>query len=119
MRSVPEWVGKSDNAAVPSRVRVRIFERHGGLCHISGRKIQTGDKWELDHIIPLCGGGPHAERNLAPVLKAPHKEKTKLDVATKSKTARMKAKHLGIKKRGRTIAYRLFDKTPVPSKWRD
>lgn len=95
MRSVPLWVGKTDDAKVPLRVRLRIFERDGGRCWLSGRKIMPGDVWELEHKIALCNGGRHAEDNLAPALKAAHKDKTAEDVGIKSKTARVRAKFLG------------------------
>jgi 5-methylcytosine-specific restriction enzyme A len=95
-RSVPEWRGKTDDAKVPPRVRLRCFERAGGVCHISGRKIAAGEKWELDHIKPLILGGKHAEFNLAPALVAPHREKSAGEVTLKSKIERMRQKHLGI-----------------------
>ena len=95
-RAVPEWIGSSPDAAVPARVRLRVFERHGGKCHLTGRKIMAGDPWDLDHIKALCNGGEHRESNLAPALRDKHREKTAEDVAEKSKTYRMRAKHLGI-----------------------
>lgn len=100
-RSVEEWIGSSPDTSVPDRVRLRVFEKHGGRCYLSGRRIVPGDKWELEHKIALCNGGEHRENNLAPALSGPHKEKTKLDVAEKSKVARIRGKHLGIKKRSR------------------
>lgn len=96
-RSVSEWTGKSDDARVPPRVRLRIFERHGGICHLSGVKITPGMAWDLDHIVALVNGGKHVESNLAPALKAPHKAKTARDVAEKSAIARVRKKALGIK----------------------
>lgn len=84
-RALPEWIGASDDAKVPPRVRVRIFERCGGVCHLSGRKIMAGEAWELDHVIALINGGEHRESNLAPALKAAHRAKTAEDVALKSK----------------------------------
>lgn len=41
-RELDEWIGKSDDTAIPLRVQLRIFERCGGVCHISGRKIRAG-----------------------------------------------------------------------------
>lgn len=96
-RSVDLWVGKTDDAKVPPRVRLRVFEAHGGKCWISGRKIMPGEAWDLDHKLALCNGGSHSEDNLAPALKGPHREKTARDVALKSKTARIRMKHLGLK----------------------
>jgi len=103
MRSVPEWIGKSDDSPVPLRVRLRIFDRCGGICHLSGRKIRPGDAWDCDHIVALSNGGAHREYNLAPALKEPHKVKTKQDVALKAKINRKRAYHLGLKKKSRPI----------------
>lgn len=96
-RSLALWVGKTDDAKVPPRVRLRIFEAHGGRCWISGRKIRPGDAWDLDHKLALINGGRHSEDNLAPALRDRHRDKTSDDVAVKSKTARLRAAHLGIK----------------------
>lgn len=104
-RSVEEWVGKTPDSKVPPRVRARIFLREGGRCHLSGRVIRAGEAWELDHKVALCCGGAHAESNLFPALRDAHREKTKADVAEKSKVARIRAKHLGI-----------YPKSPTPLK---
>ena len=111
-RSVPEWIGKTDDAMPSKAVRLRIFDAHGGRCHVTGRKIGAGDKWALDHITALCNGGENRESNLAPILEEAHKAKTAEDVAIKAKTNRIRAKHLGLHK----------PKTPLPggrgSKWK-
>jgi 5-methylcytosine-specific restriction protein A len=95
-RSVPLWVGRTDDSAIPKAVRLRVFERYGGVCQLSGRKIRAGDVWQLDHRIALVNGGRHEEANLWPVLVAPHKVKSAKDVAIKAKVARVRAKHLGV-----------------------
>lgn len=94
-RTVPIWAGSTPDAKVPARVRLRIFEREGGKCWISGRKIMPGDLWDLDHRVALINGGAHSEDNLFPALRDKHREKTADDVAIKSKTYRMAAKHAG------------------------
>lgn len=96
-RAVPEWIGKTDDSKVPPRVRLRIFEREGGKCHLSGRRIMPGDLWDLDHGKALINGGEHRESNLFPALRDKHREKTREDVAEKAVTARVKAKHIGIR----------------------
>lgn len=101
MRTTEEWVGKNDDAKVPDRVRLRIFLRHDGICHISGRRIQPGDAWDLEHVLALCNGGLHAEHNLRPALRGPHRTKTAIDVAEKAKNDRIRKRHLGIKKPSR------------------
>ena len=93
-RSVPEWIGSTPDAKVPPRVRVRIFEREEGRCHLSGRKIRPGDLWDLDHKVALINGGEHRESNLFPALRDKHREKTREDVAIKSKSARIRANHV-------------------------
>jgi 5-methylcytosine-specific restriction endonuclease McrA len=117
MRSVEEWIGKNDDTPVPPRVRLRIFDRDNGRCHLSGRKIRVGEKWELEHIVALCNGGEHRETNLAPALVKPHKAKTAQDRKIKAKDDRVRKKNSGIKRRRRTIPGRKFDGTPIPSRW--
>lgn len=117
MRSVSEWRGKNDDSPIPERVRVRVFERLSGRCFLSGRIIRAADAWQCDHMLALCNGGEHREFNLVPVLVAPHKIKTAQDRKLKAKNDRVRRRHLGIKKRKRTIAGRKFDGTPIPSRW--
>ena len=100
-RAVPEWIGKTDDAAIPPHVRVRVFDRHGGRCHLTGRRIRAGEAWDCEHVVALANGGQHRETNLAPALKAPHREKTAADVAEKANVYRKRAKHLGIRKPSR------------------
>jgi 5-methylcytosine-specific restriction endonuclease McrA len=108
-RKTDEWIGKTDDSKIPDRVRLRIFLRHGGICHISGRRILIGDHWDIDHIIPLCNGGEHRELNLAPALRSKHKEKTAIDVAVKAKNDRVSKRHLGIKKPRTIRSWRKFN----------
>lgn len=115
-RAVEEWRGKSDDAPIPARVRLRVFERHHGVCHISGRKIAAGEAWDCDHVVALINGGENRESNLAPALREKHREKTAEDMAIKSKTYRQRAKHLGIwPKSKRPLKGRGFDSSRSPS----
>lgn len=100
-RTVSEWVGKNDDTRVPPHVKLRIFDREKGVCHLSGRKIKPGEPWDLDHKIALINGGEHRESNLFPALRDKHREKTAEDVAEKSAIYEKRAKHIGAKvKRG-------------------
>lgn len=105
-RSTPEWIGSSPDAAIPPRVRIRVFERHEGRCHLTGRKIMPGDAWDLDHIQALINGGEHREANLAPALRDAHRRKTAEDVKLKAKIARTRARHLGIRQPSRMAGSR-------------
>lgn len=95
-RSVPEWIGATPDTPIPPRVRLRVFERFGGICYLSGRKIMPGDKWEVEHVKGLAFYGENRESNLAPALVAPHKEKSSRERTAQAKCDRQRAKHLGI-----------------------
>jgi 5-methylcytosine-specific restriction endonuclease McrA len=97
-REVEEWIGASPDSAIPPRVRLRVFERHKGVCHISKRKIMPSDAWDCDHVVALTNGGENRESNLAPALRDKHREKTAADVAERAKIDRIRKRHLGIKK---------------------
>lgn len=97
-RTVKKWVGKTDDSVPPPKVRLRVFERYGGICQLTGQKITASDRWDLDHTVALINGGKNEEDNLRPVLHWAHVDKTAEDVAEKSKVNAMKMKHLGIKK---------------------
>lgn len=96
-RDVLEWIGKTPEAMPPPTVRARIFDRHGGICHISGAKIQPGDEWHLDHVKRLEDGGENRESNLAPALAAPHREKTAEETRRGRRADRQRRSHIGAK----------------------
>lgn len=98
-RSVPEWIGKTDDTPVPPHVKRRVYDAHGGVCYITGRKINPpGDQYDIDHKIALINKGQNRESNLAPVLREVHRAKTARDVAEKAKVERTRQKHLGLRR---------------------
>lgn len=97
-RPTPEWVGSSPSAAIPDRVKLRIFVRDGGRCQLCTRKVGPGLPAEYDHTTALINGGEHREANIRLVCAPCHKAKTRRDVAEKAKTAAVRSKHLGIRK---------------------
>ncbi|MBD9510045.1 HNH endonuclease [Ensifer sp. ENS10] len=109
MRSVPEWIAKHDDQKVPDRVRQRVFDREGGICHLTGEKIDpVRDEWDLDHKVALILGGEHRETNLFPAKKEPHRRKTAVEMKVKSKIARTRKKHLGIAKPKSSLSHPRF-----------
>ena len=94
-RQVAEWIGSSPDQKIPDRVKDRIFIRNEGRCYLSGRKIMPGDVWEVEHVKPLSMGGENRETNLAPALKAEHKQKTAEEAGDRAKADRIRRKHLG------------------------
>lgn len=98
MRKVPEWKGKTDDTKIPPRVLLRTFLRWNGNCYRCFRTIAPGDRWQCDHIIPICNGGSNAESNLAPICNWCHRAKTAEDVALKALTYRKRRAHYGLRK---------------------
>ena len=109
-RSVPEWIGRTDDSVPPPSVKLRIFRTAEGRCHISGVKINPGDAWEVEHVIPLSMGGKNRESNLAPALVHEHKKKTAQEAGDRSRMDRAAARHLGLKKPSGSWGYSKFKK---------
>jgi 5-methylcytosine-specific restriction enzyme A len=105
-RSVAEWIGKDDDAVPPRTVRARVFRAHEGRCYLTGRKIAAGEAWDLEHKRPVSMARPgenlNRESNLAPALKAPHREKTAQEATDRAKADRLHAKHHGYFPKSRT-----------------
>jgi 5-methylcytosine-specific restriction protein A len=98
-RTNDEWMAiENPNLMPPARVRLRIFEKFGGVCQLTGRKIMPGEGWDLDHITPLEDGGENRESNLHPVLRAAHREKTARENSQRAKERRKREKFLGIER---------------------
>jgi 5-methylcytosine-specific restriction endonuclease McrA len=91
-RSVPEWIGATPDTAIPTRVRLRLWERCGGTCALTGRKLGPGE-WDIDHKKPLADGGEHREANLQIVWRPKHREKTAVENSDRAKADRIFAKH--------------------------
>lgn len=97
-RSLPEWIGKTDDSAVPPHVRLRVFQRFGGICQECTVKI-VGKRWICDHRKALINGGENRESNLGPIHEACDRNiKTPRDVAEKSAVYRTQMSHYGLKK---------------------
>ena len=76
--------------------RARIFETHGGVCHICGQRIDgTRERWEVEHLVPYALTRDDSDDNLAPAHVSCHAAKTKEDVTRIAKARRVKAKHEG------------------------
>jgi len=110
-RPVVEWIGKHHGVNIPPRVRQRIYDRDGGVCHLCKLPIKPGETWQADHVIALINGGEHRETNLAPAHSHCHVSKSAKDVAEKSKVARVRQKHTGAKRPKQSIPSR-----PKPEK---
>lgn len=80
--------------------RAAVFLEHGGVCHICQGKIQVGQAFDIDHVIPLAMGGTNDASNLRPVHTKCHRgegSKTSDDVKAIARADRLAKKHFGIK----------------------
>lgn len=109
MRALPEWIGKSDDSAIPDRVKERILRAAEDCCVRCSRKVGGKIRPEFDHVTPLILGGENRETNLQLLCSECHGAKTKLDVKLKAKVARVRQKTFGIKKQRIITRWRLFD----------
>ena len=80
---------------VSKLMRIRIFDRAQGVCHLCGVKIAVGEAWEADHVKALWCGGEDDERNMAPAHVDCHATKSRGDAAPKAKADRQRANHIG------------------------
>ena len=117
-RSVKEWRGKTDDTPAPPRVRLRIYDRSGGVCHICKLPIKQGESWHADHVKALIEGGENRETNLAPAHAVCNLAKANGEKTRKAKVARTRKKHVGITRPKASIQSRGFDRkerVPKPS----
>ncbi|MCV9909960.1 HNH endonuclease [Brucella sp. HL-2] len=98
MRTVPEWIGKTDNSMPTDNVKDRIRDRQGDKCALTGHRFKPGDKVEYDHVVPLWLGGENRESNLQAVLDTDHKRKTQAEATVRAKITNIRKKHRGIRK---------------------
>lgn len=94
-RSLPEWRGKTPDTKAPPRVRQRVFDKAGGICHICSLPIKTGESWHLDHVIALIEGGENRESNLGPAHGHCNLAKANGEKTRKAKVQRTRGKHTG------------------------
>ena len=124
-RSTPEWRGKTDDTMPPPRVRLRIYDRAGGVCHICKLPIKPGENWHSDHVKALIEGGENREKNLAPAHAHCNLAKANGEKTRKAKVARTRKKHIRVVEAKQSIqsapfarsekAARRASKTPKPS----
>ena len=82
--------------AMSTSRKARIFEQHGGVCHLCGQKIDgTRERWDAEHIVPYALTRDDSDENLAPAHVDCHKAKTRQDVTAIAKAKRVAAKHNG------------------------
>jgi 5-methylcytosine-specific restriction endonuclease McrA len=98
--------------SISTKTKVMLFNKRGGRCYLCEGKINIGESWDLEHVIPLAMGGLDEESNWELAHSKCHLIKTKADFGNIAKAKRRESRHIGAKE----------SKTPLPfgkkSKWR-
>lgn len=106
-------VATTPRRTMPPARRLKIWERHKGVCILCKEKIDgVREPWTIEHIRALGLGGEDTDDNCGPAHEGCRRKKDKGDVAAIARAKRRKAKHLGIRQ----------SRNPMPgskaSKWK-
>lgn len=83
-------------ASLSPMKRLKLFEKHRGICHLCEQPIQPGQAWEVSHDRPLELGGADDDENRKPAHKTCHREHTRtVDQPAIAKAKKIAAKHVG------------------------
>ena len=89
----------SKRRSISTKERARLFTLHGGSCHICGGKIQVGEAWEVEHVLPWEISRDDSDGNRKPAHEKCHRTiKTPKDRKDIAKVHRQEARHLGFKR---------------------
>ena len=102
-----------------AKQRLALLHAHNSVCHLCGGQIQAGEKWEVEHVIPLeIYGDDSGDENCRPAHAKCHKAKTVQDAADIAKAKRREIKHAGASAPKQKIKSRPFhrkERKPKPT----
>jgi 5-methylcytosine-specific restriction endonuclease McrA len=99
------------------RIKLEAFTRSKGICEGCTARLSAG-QYAYDHIKRDTDGGLPTLENCAVLCTPCHTAKTAGEAPIGAKNNRVRNKHLGIKKRKRTIPGRRFNGDPIPARWK-
>lgn len=93
-RSVPEWIGKTDDSMPTQKVFLRLYSDQAGICACGCKKVMNLNRDQIvrDHRIPLKDGGANRESNLQLMFAECHRPKTSEENSARAVGDRWKAK---------------------------
>ena len=95
---------------ITAALRVRVWDRNGGLCHLCGLPIDhIREPWEIEHPKAIWLGGLDDEMNMKPAHIDCHSRKTRDEAPLRAKGTRVRARHLGIRKPATFRGWRKFN----------
>lgn len=106
-RTVPEWVGRTDDSMPSDKVRKRLYDKQGGICACGCTRWMdfNSDAMHCDHKVALADGGENRESNLQMLLAEHHIPKTAEENSQRATALRWQAKAFkGSKSRARGFA---------------
>lgn len=90
--------------------KVAIFDRDKGVCWRCGLPIQVGEAWHIGHKISLSCGGTDDDDNVAPEHEHCNlQDAYEATTPRAAKIKRVRAKHLGVRKRSGFRGWRKFN----------
>lgn len=97
--------------------KLDAFTRSGGRCQCCTAKLFAGNI-DYHHDTECTYGGGNDIGNCIVLCRACHSAITRKRAAVIAKSNRIRSKHIGIKRAGRTMAGRRFNGDPIPSRVR-
>lgn len=76
--------------------RAQIFRDNDGRCHICGRRIETWQKWQVEHVKARGFNGADTDDNLRPAHVDCHQIKTRKERNIMAKADAALLKHCGL-----------------------
>lgn len=113
MRTIPEWIARNDDQAIPDKVKWRVFNRDGRICPLCGLLIRADAAIDYHHKVPLADKGQHRESNLVAVHRKCHRLITAKEAHARAEERAQAMSVYGIKSRKRKMAGPSFPK-PEP-----
>jgi len=97
VRSVDEWVGRTDDSRVPASVKRRLIRSQLGVCACCCLEFTDKRKPEVHHVESLESGGPNRESNLELWCSLCHGTETKRQTKVRAKVNRILDRRYGFK----------------------